>query len=79
MENNEVKSVTFVTNSGYAEVELLNSSNNSKLLSFRYSDIKDVKEQIRLRNTDDHEIIIDSKEENNLFGEIKLNKVIKAA
>ena len=70
VENNEVKSVTFVTNSGYAEVELLNSSNNSKLLSFRYSDIKDVKEQIRLRNTDNHEIIIDSKEENNLFGEI---------
>ena len=47
VENNEVKSVTFVTN-GYVEVELNNSTNSSKL-QFRYSDIKDVKEQIRLK------------------------------
>ena len=53
VENNEVKSVTFVTNAGYAEVELNNSSNSSKL-QFRYSDIKDVKEQIRLKNSDNY-------------------------
>ena len=32
--------------------------------------IKDVKEQIRLRNSDNHQIIIDSREENRMFGEI---------
>ena len=69
VENNEVKSVTFVTNSGYAEVELNNSTNSSKL-QFRYSDIKDVKEQIRLKNSDNYQIIIDSREENRMFGEI---------
>ena len=60
VENNEVKSVTFVTNAGYAEVELNNSTNSSKL-QFRYSDIKDVKEQIRLKNSDNYQIIIDSR------------------
>ena len=69
VENNEVKSVTFVTNAGYAEVELNNSTNSSKL-QFRYSDIKDVKEQIRLKNSDNYQIIIDSREENRMFGEI---------
>ena len=70
VENNEVKSVTFVTNSGYAEVVLNNSTKNTPSLNFRYSDIKDVKEQIRLRNSDNHQIIIDSREENKIFGEI---------
>ena len=70
VENNEVKSVTFVTNAGYAEVELNNSTKNTPSLNFRYSDIKDVKEQIRLRNSDNHQIIIDSREENKMFGEI---------
>ena len=70
VENNEVKSVVFVTNAGYAEVELKNSTKNTPSLNFRYSDIKDVKEQIRLRNSDNHQIIIDSKEENKIFGEI---------
>ena len=69
VENNEVKSVTFVTNAGYAEVVLNNSTNSSKL-QFRYSDIKDVKEQIRLKNSDNYQIIIDSREENRMFGEI---------
>ena len=69
VENNEVKSVTFVTNAGYAEVELNNSTNSSKL-QFRYSDIKDVKEQIRLKNSENYQIIIDSREENRMFGEI---------
>ena len=69
VENNEVKSVTFVTNAGYAEVELNNSTNSSKL-QFRYSDIKDVKEQIRLKNSDNYQIIIDSREENRMLGEI---------
>ena len=69
VENNEVKSVTFVTNAGYAEVELNNNTNSSKL-QFRYSDIKDVKEQIRLKNSDNYQIIIDSREENRMFGEI---------
>ena len=69
VENNEIKSVTFVTNAGYAEVELNNNTNSSKL-QFRYSDIKDVKEQIRLKNSDNYQIIIDSREENRMFGEI---------
>ena len=69
VENNEVKSVTFVTNAGYAEVELNNSINSSKL-RFRYSDIRDVKEQIRLKNSENYQIIIDSREENRMFGEI---------
>ena len=69
VENNEVKSVTFVTNAGYAEVELNNSTNSSKL-RFRYSDIRDVKEQIRLKNSENYQIIIDSREENRMFGEI---------
>ena len=70
VENNEVKSVTFVTNAGYAEVELNNNTSNTSKLHFRYSDIKDVKEQIRLKNSDDYQIIIDSKEENRIVGEI---------
>ncbi len=69
VENNEVKSVTFVTNAGYAEVELNNTTNSSKL-RFRYSDIRDVKEQIRLKNSENYQIIIDSREENRMFGEI---------
>ena len=69
VENNEVKSVTFVTNAGYAEVVLNNNSNSSKL-RFRYSDIRDVKEQIRLKNSENYQIIIDSREENRMFGEI---------
>ena len=51
------------------EVELNNSINSSKL-RFRYSDIKDVKEQIRLKNSENYQIIIDSREENRMFGEI---------
>ena len=69
VENNEVKSVTFVTNAGYAEVVLNNNTNSSKL-RFRYSDIRDVKEQIRLKNSENYQIIIDSREENRMFGEI---------
>ena len=57
VENNEVKSVTFVTNAGYAEVVLNNNTNSSKL-RFRYSDIRDVKEQIRLKNSENYQIII---------------------
>ena len=64
VENNEVISVIFVTNAGYAEVELNNSTKDDPILRFRYSDIKDVKEQIRLLKSDDHQIDIDSKEEN---------------
>ena len=67
VENNEVKSVTFVTNAGYAEVEM---NNSTKGFNFRYSDIKYLKEQIRLRNSDNHQIIIDAKEESKMFGEI---------
>ena len=52
-----------------AQVELNNSTNSSKL-QFRYSDIKDVKEQIRLKNSENYQIIIDSREENRMFGEI---------
>jgi len=63
VENNEVKSVTFVTNSGYAEVVLNNSTKNTPSLNFRYSDIKDVKEQIRLRNSENQQIIISAREE----------------
>ncbi len=70
VENNDVKSVTFVTNAGYAEVELINNASNTPKLHFRYSDIKDVKEQIRLKNSDNYQIIIDSREENRMFGEI---------
>ena len=70
VENNDVKSVTFVTDAGYAEVELINNASNTPKLHFRYSDIKDVKEQIRLKNSDDYQIIIDSREENRMFGEI---------
>ncbi len=70
VENNDVKSVTFVTNAGYAEVELINNPSNTPQLHFRYSDIKDVKEQIRLKNSDNYQIIIDSREENRMFGEI---------
>tara|TARA_B000000532_G_scaffold244071_1_gene242259 strand:+ start:7843 stop:9762 length:1920 start_codon:yes stop_codon:yes gene_type:complete len=69
VENNEVKSVTFVTNAGYAEVELNNSTNSSKL-QFRYSDIRYIREQIDLKNPDNYKIEIKNKEENRIFGEI---------
>ena len=70
VENNEVISVIFVTNAGYAEVELNNSTKDDPILRFRYSDIKDVKEQIRLLKSDDHRIDISSKEENTMFSDI---------
>ena len=70
VENNDVKSVTFVTNAGYAEVELRNREDFPPHLKFRLSDIKDIKEQIRLKQTNDYKIEIDSREENKIFGEI---------
>jgi hypothetical protein len=70
VENNEVISVIFVTNAGYAEVELNNSTKDAPILRFRYSDIKDVKEQIRSKQSNDQQIDIDSKEENTMFSDI---------
>ena len=70
VEENEVESVTFVTNAGYAEVKLKNSTENNSVLSFRYSDIKDVKEQIRSKQSNDQQIDINSKEENTMFSDI---------
>ena len=66
IENQEVRSVMFVTNSGYAEVEL----NNGSSINFRYSDITDVKEQIRKRENENYEVDIDSREESKIFGDI---------
>ena len=70
VENNEIKKVIFVTNAGYAEVELRNREDFPPHLKFRLSDIKDIKEQIRLKQTNDYKIEIDSREENKIFGEI---------
>ena len=44
IESNEVKSVTFITNSGYAIVELINSDNKKR--TFKYGDYKYINEQI---------------------------------
>ena len=54
---------------------VLNNNTNSSKLRFRYSDIRDVKEQIRLKNSENYQIIIDSREENRMFGEI-LNRIL---
>ena len=70
VENNEIKKVIFVTNAGYAEVELRNREDFPPHLKFRLSDIKYIKEQIRLKQTNDYKIEIDSREENKIFGEI---------
>ena len=70
VENNEIKKVIFVTNAGYAEVELRNREDFPPHLKFRLSDIKDIKEQIRLKQTNDYTIEIDSREENKILGEI---------
>ena len=63
-ENNEVISVTFVINAEYAEVELNNSTKDAPILRFRYSDIKDVKEKMRSKQSNDQQIDINAKEEN---------------
>ena len=70
IENNEIKKVIFVTNAGYAEVELRNREDFPPHLKFRLIDIKDIKEQIRLKQTNDYKIEIDSREENKILGEI---------
>ena len=70
VENNEVISVTFVTNAEYAEVELNNSTKDAPILRFRYSDIKDVKEQIGSKQSNDQKIDINAKEENTMFSDI---------
>ena len=69
-ENNEVISVTFVINAEYAEVELNNSTKDAPILRFRYSDIKDVKEKMRSKQSNDQQIDINAKEENTMFSDI---------
>ena len=70
VENQEVKKVTFVTNSNYAEVELNNISEKAPKLIFIVTDIKDIKEQIREKQTNDYVVEIGAREESKLFGEI---------
>ena len=70
VENKEVKKVTFVTNSNYAEVELNNSNENAPKLTFIVTDIKDIKEQIREKQTDNYVVEIGAREESKFFGEI---------
>lgn len=70
VENQEVKKVTFVTNSNYAEIELKNISEKAPKLIFTVTDIKDIKEQIREKQTNDYVVEIGAREESKLFGEI---------
>ncbi len=70
VENQEIRKVIFVTNSNYAEVELNNSKENVPELTFIVTDIKDIKEQIREKQTNDYVVEIGAREESKLFGEI---------
>ena len=63
VENQEVKTVTFITNKNYAEVEL----NNGSYVNFRYSEIRYVKEQIGLKQSDNYQINIDIRTESPYF------------
>jgi len=70
VEKKNVKKVTFVTNSNYAEVELNNSNESSPQMTFTVTDIKDIKEQIREKQTDDYIVEIGAREESKFFGEM---------
>ena len=71
VESNEVKSVTFITNSGYAIVELINSDNKKR--TFKYGDYKYINEQIdkiEEKTNQDQKIIREDEVESKLFGDI---------
>ena len=70
VENQDVKKVTFVTNANYAEVELKNSTEKVPKMIFIVTDMKDIKEQIREKQTNDYVVEIGAREESKLFGEI---------
>lgn len=62
IENREVKKITFVENSNgttTGEVELINKSTKPPHLLVHVPDIKDLKEQIRLKESDGYEVEID--------------------
>ena len=64
VENHEIKSVTFVTNTGYAEVKLNNSTKDTPSFIHYYSNYQDLNEKIRLKNPDNYQIIIEARAEN---------------
>ena len=71
VESNEVKSVTFITNSGYAIVELINSDNKKR--TFKYGDYKYINEQIdkiEEKTNQEQKIIREDEVESKLFGDI---------
>ena len=71
VEKEEVKSVTFVTNAGYAKVEL--KSNPTKKLTFKYNDYGYLQEQIDKKEEEkkpENKIDRIDDPENKLFGEI---------
>ena len=73
IENREVKKITFVENSNgttTGEVELINKSTKPPHLLVHVPDIKDLKEQIRLKESDGYEVEIDGDIENDWFGGI---------
>ena len=73
IENREVKKIIFVekpngTTTG--EVELINKSTKPPHLLVHVTDVKDLKEQIRLKESDGYEVEIDGDIENDWFGGI---------
>ena len=71
VEKNEIKSVVFVTNAGYAKVELRN--NETKKLTFKYGDYEYINKKIdKIEENKKVENLIgrDDDPENKLFGEI---------
>jgi len=63
VENDEVRLVIFVTNAGYAEVSLNNSTKDTPRFKIKYTDYQDLNEKIRLRKSDNHQVIIEDREE----------------
>ena len=55
-----MKSVIFFVNSDYAQIKF---HNNSPSLKFRYSDIKELREKIKTKNLNDHQITIEYREQ----------------
>ena len=60
VEDQKVKKVIFVTNSNYAEIELNDSTEKAPQQTFKFTEIKDVKEQIREKETDDYKVVCDA-------------------
>ncbi len=73
IENREVKKIIFVEKSNgttTGEVELINKSTKPPHLLVHVTDVKDLKEQIRLKESDGYEVEIDGDIENDWFGRI---------